>query len=101
MLGIGEILPGITATEFATRRRTLMERLPIGSVMIIAAGSVKYMSGIVPYPFRQEADFLYLTGCQQAGSVAVLHNHRRPQWTMFVPQPGSEVRPPPSSRATG
>ncbi|KAG6424895.1 hypothetical protein SASPL_115318 [Salvia splendens] len=33
------------------------------------------MTDVVPYTFRQDADYLYVTGCQQPGGIAVLgHN---------------------------
>lgn len=30
------------------------------------------MTDVVPYTFRQDADYLYITGCQQPGGVAIL-----------------------------
>ena len=49
-----------------------MELLPEKSLAIIAAAPVKMMTDVVPYMFRQDADYLYITGCQQPGGVAVL-----------------------------
>ncbi|XP_031497704.1 intermediate cleaving peptidase 55, mitochondrial isoform X2 [Nymphaea colorata] len=46
--------------------------LPEGSLAILASAPVKLMTDVVPYPFRQESDYLYITGCQQPGGVAVL-----------------------------
>ncbi|XP_074311302.1 intermediate cleaving peptidase 55, mitochondrial [Silene latifolia] len=72
LLKEGEITHGITSDEYISRRKRLLELLPKNSFAIIAAGSVKMMTDVVPYPFRQDADFLYLTGCQQPGGIAVL-----------------------------
>ncbi|KAH9627074.1 hypothetical protein KSS87_023762, partial [Heliosperma pusillum] len=72
LLKEGEITHGITSDEYISRRKRLLELLPKNSFAIIAAASVKMMTDVVPYPFRQDADFLYLTGCQQPGGIAVL-----------------------------
>ena len=45
--------------------------MPRGSIAIIPAASTTFVSGVVPYPYRQEADFGYLTGILQH-SVAVV-----------------------------
>ncbi|KAJ8752258.1 hypothetical protein K2173_003894 [Erythroxylum novogranatense] len=72
LLQEGEITPGISCNEFISRRRRLLELLPENSVAIIASAPVKMMTDVVPYTFRQEADYLYITGCIQPGGVAVL-----------------------------
>lgn len=68
----GEITPGITAEEYIGRRERLLELLPEHSLAIIASAPVKMMTDVVPYTFRQDADYLYITGCQQPGGLAVL-----------------------------
>lgn len=50
----------------------MLELLPEKSLAIIAAAPVKMMTDVVPYTFRQDADYLYITGCQQPGGVAIL-----------------------------
>lgn len=67
-----EITPGISCEEYISRRKMLLELLPEKSLAIIAAAPVKMMTDVVPYTFRQDADYLYITGCQQPGGVAVL-----------------------------
>lgn len=67
-----EITPGITSEEYLLRRKRLLELLPDKSVAIIASAPVKMMTDVVPYTFRQDSDYLYITGCQQPGGVAVL-----------------------------
>lgn len=49
-----------------------MELLPDKSLAIFAAAPVKMMTDVVPYTYRQDADYSYITGCQQPGGVAVL-----------------------------
>lgn len=68
----GEITPGITSEEYMQRRKKLLEFLPENSLAIVAAAPIKMMTDVVPYNFRQDADYLYITGCQQPGGVAVL-----------------------------
>lgn len=84
LLKEGEITPGITSEEYCTRRKRLLELLPPNSIAIFAAAPVKMMTDVVPYTFRQDADYLYITGCQQPGGIAVLsHGHGL---CMFMPE---------------
>lgn len=87
----GEITPGITAEEYITRRKRLLELLPEKSVAIIAAAPVKMMTDVVPYTFRQDADYLYVTGCLQQGGLAVLS--REFGFCMFMPEAKPHVWP--------
>lgn len=69
----GELTPGITATEYAARRRALAASMPVGALAVLAAAPTVYMTGVIPYPYRQHADFLYLTGLTQPGAAMTLH----------------------------
>lgn len=40
--------------------------------MVIPSSTKKYMSDKIPYIFRQNSDFFYLTGCQEPDTVLVL-----------------------------
>lgn len=64
--------PGITAQEYADRRAKLAFSLPDGGVAVLPSAEVKYRSGAVFYPFRQESNFLYLTGFSEPQSLAVI-----------------------------
>lgn len=72
LLKEGEMTPGITSDEYISRRKKLLELLPEKSLAIIASAPVKMMTDVVPYSFRQDADYSYITGCQQPGGIAVL-----------------------------
>lgn len=85
----GEITPGITSEEYCTRRKRLLELLPPNSVAIFAAAPVKMMTDVVPYTFRQDADYLYITGCQQPGGIAVLSHGCG--LCMFMPETSAHV----------
>jgi Xaa-Pro aminopeptidase len=80
----GEVTPGIRIEEYIGRRKKLVELLPENSLAIISSAPVKMMTDVVPYTFRQDADYLYLTGCQQPGGVAVLSDERG--LCMFMPE---------------
>ncbi|KAJ9186017.1 hypothetical protein P3X46_005575 [Hevea brasiliensis] len=72
LLKDGQITPGIYSEEYISRRKRLLELLPEKSLAIIAAAPIKMMTSVVPYTYRPDADYLYITGCQQPGGVAVL-----------------------------
>ncbi|MQL88229.1 hypothetical protein Taro_020789 [Colocasia esculenta] len=85
LLNEGEVTPGITESEYASRRKRLLEALPDNGIAIIASAPVKMMTDVVPYPFRQDADYLYLTGCLQPGGIAILSKDSG--FCMFMPEP--------------
>ncbi|KAI0437454.1 peptidase M24, structural domain-containing protein [Xylaria telfairii] len=72
LLKPGELTPGITAQEYHERRSALCALLPANSAVILRGADVKYRSGAVFHAFRQESNFLYLTGFSEPESLAVL-----------------------------
>ncbi|KAI0199823.1 peptidase M24, structural domain-containing protein [Astrocystis sublimbata] len=72
LLNAGELTPGITAQEYHERRAALCALLPPDSAVILRSADVKYRSGAVFHAFRQESNFLYLTGFSEPDSLAVL-----------------------------
>ncbi|KAL9269430.1 Intermediate cleaving peptidase 55, mitochondrial-like protein [Drosera capensis] len=85
LLKEGEITPRISCEEYISRRKRLLELLPKNTVAIIASAPVKMMTDVVPYTFRQDADYLYITGCQQPDGIAVLGHDIG--LCMFMPEP--------------
>ncbi|MEX0899589.1 MAG: Xaa-Pro aminopeptidase [Gammaproteobacteria bacterium] len=59
-------------TEYARRRKQLMQMMGPGSIAIIPAASEKVRNGDAHYPYRQDSDFRYLTGFPEPEAVAVL-----------------------------
>jgi Xaa-Pro aminopeptidase len=59
-------------SEFKKRRAILMKQIGEGNIAIIASASQRYRNRDVQYPFRQDSDFFYLTGFNEAESLAVL-----------------------------
>uniref|UniRef100_A0A804LQI6 Aminopeptidase P N-terminal domain-containing protein n=1 Tax=Zea mays TaxID=4577 RepID=A0A804LQI6_MAIZE len=88
LLADGEITPGITNEEYISRRKKLLEVLPEKSLAIIASADQQMMTDVVPYPFRQNGDYLYITGCTQPGGVAVLSEETG--FCMFMPDTNKE-----------
>ncbi|XP_058175880.1 xaa-Pro aminopeptidase 3 [Anopheles ziemanni] len=83
LISPGEVIPGICLEEIQARRRMLLfsmkefcaknvDKSIKNHIVIIPAANKKYMSHKIPYVFRQNTDFLYLSGCQEPDSVLVM-----------------------------
>ncbi|CAJ2504956.1 Uu.00g123500.m01.CDS01 [Anthostomella pinea] len=72
LLKPAELTQGITAQEYHQRRANLCHSLPKDSAVILPSATLKYRSGAVFHGFRQESNFLYLTGFSEPDSFAVL-----------------------------
>ena len=77
LLAPGEITPGLTAAEYSQRRATLASLMPANSFAVVPGAAAQYMVGLIPHPFRQDADFRYLTGVLQKSVVAVVESSSR------------------------
>eukprot|EP00198_Chlamydomonas_reinhardtii_P000397 XP_001689732.1 predicted protein [Chlamydomonas reinhardtii] len=71
LLAPGQLTPGVTAAEYAARRRQLSELLPPGSIAVLPSAATTYMAGVIPWPYRQDPDFYYLTGLLQHGLAVI------------------------------
>ena len=58
--------------ELVRRRRSLMRIMGNGGIAIIPSADVQYRNRDVDFPFRQDSDFMYLTGFLEPEAVAVL-----------------------------
>ena len=65
-------VPALPRAEFARRRRRLLALLEPNSIAIVPAARLAIRSRDTEYPFRQDSDFLYLTGFEEPDAVAVL-----------------------------
>ncbi|MFM2320825.1 MAG: Xaa-Pro aminopeptidase, partial [Pseudomonadota bacterium] len=63
--------PTIPASEFAKRRKQLLTALGDNAIAIIQASKVVIRNRDADFPFRQDSDFLYLTGFNEPNAVAV------------------------------
>ncbi|XP_016124904.1 probable Xaa-Pro aminopeptidase 3 isoform X2 [Sinocyclocheilus grahami] len=118
LIRYGEVMPGLTQTEFEFRRQRLAslikmqaERLT-GSgassnsshIVIILSHPIRYMTNDIPYPFHQNQDFLYLTGIMEPDSALVMYGSGKPdQAVLFVPRrdPSRELWDGPRSGKDG
>jgi len=67
----------LSQSEFNSRRQTLMAAMETDSIAIIPAAQEKIRSRDTHYGFRQDSDFLYLTGFNEPQAVLVLMPGRK------------------------
>lgn len=83
-----ELTPGICRSEFESRRRALVERIPDGSICIIPGYGLRYMTSNIFYPFHQNTNVSYLCGFNEADAALVVEKSSKFekgfQFTMFV-----------------
>ena len=61
----------IPLSEFARRRKQLMRMMDKHSIAVIPAAPMRIRNRDAEYPYRQDSDFLYLTGFPEPEAVAV------------------------------
>ncbi|HMB59253.1 MAG TPA: Xaa-Pro aminopeptidase [Xanthomonadales bacterium] len=62
----------IKQKEFAQRRTQLMRMAGDESIIIVCAAPARFRNSDVQYPYRQDSDFLYLTGFHEPDALLVL-----------------------------
>ena len=62
----------IKQKEFASRRLQLMEVAGVESVIIVRSAAQKIRNNDAHYPYRQDSDFLYLSGFSEPAAMMVL-----------------------------
>ena len=62
----------IKQKEYARRRRQLMRMAGEESIVILQAAPAKIRNNDVYYPYRQDSDFLYLTGFREHDAMLVM-----------------------------
>jgi len=67
----------ISKAEFARRRKNLMAMMEPNSIALVPAAAECTRSRDTEYTFRQDSDFLYLTGFEEPDGVLVLIPGRR------------------------
>lgn len=67
----------IKMTEFAKRRKQLMQQIGSSGIAILTAAPIVLRSGESDYPYRQHSDFYYLTGFEEPEAVAVFIPKRK------------------------
>ncbi len=80
----------IERKEYQARRQWLMEQMGPDAMAVVAAAPRCYRSHDVPWPYRQDSDFLYLTGFAEPDAVLVLLPGRKAGEQILFCQPASE-----------
>lgn len=62
----------IKQKEYSRRRTQLMEMTGVESVIVLRAATQKFRNNDVGYPYRQDSDFLYLSGFSEPEAMMVL-----------------------------
>jgi len=88
------LLPGIKIEEFQARRENFMNLItkdviktygkPMHIVAIIPSATKTYMTEKIPYVFRQNTDFLYLSGCLEPDTALVLNGISAKDFTSTI-----------------
>lgn len=76
-------MPSISKSEFA-KRRAAYAALTSDGISILQASPLVERNPDVEYPYRQNSDFLYLTGFPEDESVAVIRPGKKPFYILFV-----------------
>lgn len=63
--------PKVSTSEFAQRRADLMASIGNDAMAILSSSEVLIRNRDAEFPFRQDSDFLYLTGFDEPSAVAV------------------------------
>ncbi|HXH00934.1 MAG TPA: aminopeptidase P N-terminal domain-containing protein, partial [Xanthomonadaceae bacterium] len=63
---------GISAAEFARRRRQLMRMTGDDAILVLPSAPERIRNRDTHYPYRQDSDFWYLTGFAEPDAVLVL-----------------------------
>lgn len=63
---------GVSAQEFAQRRRQLMRMAGDDAAVVVAAAPERMRSADAPWPYRQDSDFHYLSGFPEPDAVLAL-----------------------------
>ena len=75
-------------SDLAARRRAIMDRIGAHGVLILYAAEPRNYANDIDWPYRQENDFFYLTGLNQAGATLVLvPGAEKIKEMVFVPRP--------------
>ncbi|KAJ3417595.1 hypothetical protein HDV05_000052 [Chytridiales sp. JEL 0842] len=75
LMEAGQITPGISAKEYRDRREALVEKIPDGSVALVAGFGLRYATSGIFYPFHQNTDLLYLSGFNEPDAAMVLEKN--------------------------
>jgi Xaa-Pro aminopeptidase len=74
----------LTAEDFRRRRQALAARMGAGTAAILRAAAFRGRSGDTDFPYRQDSDFFYLTGCEESDAWCILRAEGDEPCTLYV-----------------
>ena len=77
---------------YLDRRNRIAAELPEDALFILAGATTRVRNADIEYPFRQESNFLYLTGWKYPDAVLVIHGGKTPQSTIFYKTQSAQER---------
>lgn len=118
LISEGEVTPNLTKKEFYNRRCNLVKaalntfrgvKTVNHHLFVFPSATTVYMTNDIPYPFRQNSDFLYFCGFQEPDSVLLIEAKSQSSRNgehvthLFVPRkdPAKELWDGPRSGADG
>ncbi|HQJ64248.1 MAG TPA: aminopeptidase P N-terminal domain-containing protein [bacterium] len=67
-----QTVAGVDPQEYRARRQQLLTAMDSSEVLVVRAAASVARAGDVNYPYHQDEDFYYLTGCREPGVVLLL-----------------------------
>ena len=86
LLKEGEITVGIQRDDFKQRRNVLLSALQPGAMLVLNAYETRIMTHDIPWRFRQESNFWFLTGCLEPNACAIFQKSPEGEtsWSLFI-----------------
>lgn len=72
LLREGELVPGATVDDVCARRAGVLEGMDDNSVLVVPNNTTRYSARDIPYPYKSNACFTYLTGSTEPDAAIVL-----------------------------
>jgi len=79
----------LNETQYKARRQELLNSIEEG-VILLSSSPIKIRSNDTEYPYRQNSDFYYLCGFEEANSVLILVKTHESTRTLLYVEPHSE-----------
>lgn len=75
--------------EYKSRRDRLIAAMPKNSIAVLFGANENIRNGDTEFPFRQNSDFLYLTGFDEPNAIAIIESGENPGFTIFCQEKDS------------
>eukprot|EP00033_Pygsuia_biforma_P003816 GCRY01004182.1.p1 GENE.GCRY01004182.1~~GCRY01004182.1.p1 ORF type:complete len:495 (+),score=82.51 GCRY01004182.1:94-1578(+) len=72
LMKVNELLPGVPIKEFESRRKNVLSAMESNSLFVVPSRPQFYQSHDIPFKYRQQNEFLYLSGLEEEHGVVLL-----------------------------